>query len=88
MAEEASASSVSATANILFTEAVVDVLRRKGVLDVDDIRRAFIIASSEAARLGSSDGSRYKVLEVLDAMESRARRRMRARGEEVAEPPR
>jgi hypothetical protein len=88
MAEEASASSVAATANILFTEAVVDVLRRKGVLDADDIHRAFIIAASEAARLGASDVSRHKVLEVLDAMESRARRRMRPRGEEVAEPPR
>lgn len=83
MAEEASASSISATANILFTEAVVDVLRRKGFLDADDIRRVFILASSEAARLGSSDVSRHKVLEVLEAMEARARRRMRPRGEDA-----
>ena len=77
MAEDTGTSSVSATANILFTEAVVDVLRRKGLIDSDDIHRAFIIASGEAARLPAEHVSRHRVLEVLGAMESRARRRLR-----------
>ena len=79
MAEDASSSSVSATANILFTEAVVDLLRKKGVIDADDIQRVFISAASEAARLPTSHIPRQKVMEVLEAMESRARRRARPR---------
>ena len=83
MAEEVGAGSISTTANILFTEAVVDVLRRKGLLDADDIHRVFILASSEAARLPPAYAPRHKVLEVLGAMEARARRRMRPRNNEA-----
>src|SRR3546814_20857530 len=49
MAEDAGANSVSASANILFPEAVVDMLRRKGVIDSDDHHLAFILAPPDAA---------------------------------------
>jgi hypothetical protein len=72
------AGNVSGTAVILFAEAVVEVLRRKGVLDAADIQRAFILASSEAAKLPTTHVSRQKVIEVLGALQSRALRRAQA----------
>ena len=79
MTDPVDAGNVSGTAVILFAEAVVEVLRRKGMLDSADIQRAFILASSEAAKLPTTHVSRQKVIEILGALESRARHRAQAR---------
>ncbi len=79
MTESVYADNASGTAVILFAEAVVEVLRRKGLLDADDIQRALILASSAAAKLPTTQVSRLKVIEILGALQSRARQREQAR---------
>ena len=79
MTDPVDAGNVSGTAVILFAEAVVEVLRRKGMLDAADIQRAFILASSEAAKLPTTHISRQKVIDILGALQSRARHRAQAR---------
>lgn len=74
---DGSEGSASATAGLLYIEAVVEMLRRKGVLDADDVQRAFIRAYSEAAKLPQSHISREKVIDMLGALQARARDRSR-----------
>lgn len=76
---EVDAGNASGTAVLLFAEAVVEVLRRKGLLDAADIQRALILASSQAAKLPTTQVSRQKVIEILGALQSRARQREQAR---------
>jgi hypothetical protein len=79
MSDAVDAGNVSGTAVILLTEAIIEVLRRKGMLDSADIQRAFILASSEAAKLPTTHISRQKVFEILGALQSRARHRAQTR---------
>ena len=77
MTETLEAGNASGTAALLFAEAVAEVLRRKGLIDAADLDRAFILASSEAAKLPVTHVSRQKVSDILGALQTRARHRER-----------
>jgi hypothetical protein len=86
MVDEGVAGSAAGAAALLYTEAVVEALRRRGLLDEDDIQRAFIQAYSEASKLPLTHAPRQKVIDVIGALQVRLRGRARRSGRLDPEP--
>ena len=79
MAEETR--SAAGTASLLVAEGLIEMLRRKGVLDDEDVQTALRLARREAGRIPPGYVSQDKVSDLIGAMSFRAARRAAGRAD-------